>query len=63
VGGDAVFPFSSTAAVLTARGLKPELIPDPDKPKILATKAPRHKEKDFYKKLRVFVSWWRKSSS
>jgi len=35
--------------------------PNPDKPEILTTKTPRHKEKDFYKKLRVFVSWWRKS--
>jgi hypothetical protein len=41
-------------------GWKP-LLPNPDKPEIIATKAPRHKQLIFIIiKLRVLVSWWRK---
>jgi hypothetical protein len=37
------------------------LIPNPDKPEQIATKAPRHKAKPLVNiHLCVFVSWWRK---
>jgi len=37
------------------------IIPNPDKPERIATKALRHKEELIIKfLLRVFVSWWRK---